>query len=221
MTPERKTPKGQATADHILESALGLFRERGFEATSMRDIAAAAGKSLGAAYHYFASKDAIVAAYFEHTQLEHERRMLDTAELSVGDYLTRAVSTKLDVVEGDRKLLAAQLATLASPDHPMSLFASQSDLRGRSISLFARAFDSTKLDEPTRELAAHAAWMFHLGVLLHFVHDGSDGASKSRRLAAAGGSTFGQLVSLASTPFARPFIDQTIRLARELGMENL
>lgn len=187
----------------------------------MRDIAAAAGKSLGAAYHYFASKDAIVAGYFEHTQLEHERRMEDAAGLSVGDYVTRAISSKLDIVEGDRKLLAAQLATLASPDHPMSLFVSQSDLRKRSVAVFARAFDSTELDAATRGLAAHAAWMLHLGVLLYFVHDTSDGASKSRRLATALGSTYGQLVSLANTPFARPFIEQTLRLAQELGIENL
>ena len=36
------------------------FRERGFEQTTMRDIAGRAGVSLGAAYYYFASKEAIV-----------------------------------------------------------------------------------------------------------------------------------------------------------------
>jgi AcrR family transcriptional regulator len=39
-----------------------LFREQGFEQTTMRDVAARVGVSLGAAYYYFASKDAIVGA---------------------------------------------------------------------------------------------------------------------------------------------------------------
>lgn len=222
MSVEQKTPKGRATAAHILETALELFREDGFEATSMRDIATASGKSLGAAYHYFASKDAIVAAYFEHTQFEHERRMAGFADASVAEHVTAAINTKLDIVERDRKLLAAQLATLASPDHSLSLFASTTqDLRTRSIAVFARAFGSSALDAATQQLAAYAAWLLHLGVLLYFVHDDSEHAAKTRRLATAMGTTLGQVAPLAATPFARPFIEQAIGLARELGIDDI
>ena len=38
----------------------------------MRDVATAAGVSLGAAYYYFASKEAIVAAYYDHVQARHQ-----------------------------------------------------------------------------------------------------------------------------------------------------
>jgi len=70
-----KTPKGEQTRERVLDTALALFRKRGFEATTMRDVAAEAGLSLGAAYHYFASKEAIVLAYYERVQDAHGARM--------------------------------------------------------------------------------------------------------------------------------------------------
>ncbi|MBI2683224.1 MAG: TetR family transcriptional regulator [Acidobacteriales bacterium] len=43
------TPKSEATRRHILETALVLFREHGFDAVTMRDIAGHARTALGAA----------------------------------------------------------------------------------------------------------------------------------------------------------------------------
>ena len=51
-----KTPKGEQTKALILDSALQLLQERGYEQTTMRAIAQQAGVSLGNAYHYFNSK---------------------------------------------------------------------------------------------------------------------------------------------------------------------
>ena len=55
----------KATREKILEAALELFRERGFAEATMRDIAARAGVASGLAYYYFASKDAIVLAFYQ------------------------------------------------------------------------------------------------------------------------------------------------------------
>lgn len=46
----------------ILEAALCLFAGRGFDGTSVRDIARAVGLNEGTLYHYFPGKDAIFAA---------------------------------------------------------------------------------------------------------------------------------------------------------------
>ena len=50
------------TPERIIEVALDLFSERGYEATSMRDIASALGLSPGAFYHHFPSKEAVLVA---------------------------------------------------------------------------------------------------------------------------------------------------------------
>ena len=64
--PGRAMPQRAAseqTRRQVLDTALALFRKRGFEQTTMRDVAEAAGLSLGAAYYYFKSKEALVGAY--------------------------------------------------------------------------------------------------------------------------------------------------------------
>jgi AcrR family transcriptional regulator len=56
ITAEEKT----ATRQRILDAALQAFRKQGFEATTTRDIATAAGIASGTLFNYFASKEAIV-----------------------------------------------------------------------------------------------------------------------------------------------------------------
>jgi len=57
------TKRNQATRHEIVEVAIPLFIEHGFDATSMGDIAAAAGVSRRTAYRHFDSKDDIVFEY--------------------------------------------------------------------------------------------------------------------------------------------------------------
>lgn len=49
----------------IKEKALSLFAEKGFEATSMNDIAKAAGISKGLTYNYFASKEELLQTIWD------------------------------------------------------------------------------------------------------------------------------------------------------------
>src|SRR5512146_1020241 len=75
MFKSAATNKGQATRAQLLEIGLRLFRQKGFEATTMRDIAAAAGMSLGAFYYYYPSKDSVVLDYYRRVQDEHVARV--------------------------------------------------------------------------------------------------------------------------------------------------
>ena len=57
----RKVGRPPATAlvsrEHILSEAARLFRERGYQATTVRDIASAVGILSGSLFHHFASKE--------------------------------------------------------------------------------------------------------------------------------------------------------------------
>src|SRR5688572_15868754 len=66
-----KKRKGEQTRAHILETALQLFRERGYEDTTMRAIAEAAGVAVGNAYYYFRSKEHLIQAFYEQSHEEH------------------------------------------------------------------------------------------------------------------------------------------------------
>lgn len=63
---QRVRPTRQETRLLILDAAITVFGERGIAASSLNDVAAAAGLTKGAVYSSFASKDDLVLALMEH-----------------------------------------------------------------------------------------------------------------------------------------------------------
>ena len=73
----------QTTVHKILDAAVALFAEKGFEEASVRDITSRAGVNLAAINYHFGSRDALVQAvaerYFTPLCRELERRFDDLA----------------------------------------------------------------------------------------------------------------------------------------------
>ena len=65
ITSMPKEYNSQATIEAILSVSAKLFLEKGFDKTSMQDIAKTAGISKGAVYHHFKSKDEIIQSVME------------------------------------------------------------------------------------------------------------------------------------------------------------
>jgi TetR/AcrR family transcriptional regulator, transcriptional repressor for nem operon len=64
---DRKKPKpGETARRKLLDAALSLIRTKGYAATTVDDLCAAAGVTKGAFFHYFASKEALAVAAAEH-----------------------------------------------------------------------------------------------------------------------------------------------------------
>lgn len=61
-TPEANDRIRRATTEHLLNTALSLFCEKGYYSTSIEDIAKQAGISKGLLYHYFSSKAEVLNA---------------------------------------------------------------------------------------------------------------------------------------------------------------
>jgi AcrR family transcriptional regulator len=62
VTADEVLTKGERTRQAVIDAAYSLFLEKGFSATSMRQIAERAGLALGGIYNHFASKDDIFQA---------------------------------------------------------------------------------------------------------------------------------------------------------------
>lgn len=62
---QRRHEKSEQTRELILATALRLFGERGFFATSVHDIRRSAGLSIGSIYHHFPSKEAVAQALYD------------------------------------------------------------------------------------------------------------------------------------------------------------
>ena len=77
------TEKSARTRARILDAALELLLERGYEKATMRAIAERAGVSVGNAYYYFKSKEELVQAFYARTHAEHlalARPLLDETD---------------------------------------------------------------------------------------------------------------------------------------------
>jgi AcrR family transcriptional regulator len=205
----------------ILDRALDLFRERGFDTTTLRDIAAAAGLSLGAAYYYFPSKEAIVAAYYDHVQQEHARRTHAAVEQERGfrQRLLAAFHSKIDIVEGDRRLLRALFRYGGDPDHALSWFgpATAHD-RAVSIDVFRHAIAGEKWPDDLRDAAPALLWTMHMGILLYFLHDQSPDSRRTRTLIDAAVSFVVDMKRLATSPLLRPVRRRVVGVLRDAGL---
>ena len=65
MLQRVKAQRSNSRNDALVEAAAELFAAQGFKATSMRDIAKAAGMLPGSIYYHFASKDDLLLAIYE------------------------------------------------------------------------------------------------------------------------------------------------------------
>ncbi|KOG88013.1 TetR/AcrR family transcriptional regulator [Streptomyces varsoviensis] len=84
----RREEYAALTRAALLEAASGLFAEKGFDATSIDDLAAAARVSKGAVYHHFADKRAIFDEVFRVAQQDAIGRVLEAALAVPGERAT-------------------------------------------------------------------------------------------------------------------------------------
>ncbi len=185
-TQKPLTPKSGETRTRILEAALAVFRERGFERATMREIASAAQVALGAAYYYFDGKEAIVMAFYERTQGEMkpllERRLDESRTLE--ERLRGVIQQKFDYFAPNRKLLGA-LSAHTDPEHPLSPFSRETaQIREQDISFFERAVSDSKVKLPAniQPYLPRLLWMYQMGLILFWVYDRSPGQRRTALL---------------------------------------
>jgi TetR/AcrR family transcriptional regulator, cholesterol catabolism regulator len=112
------TTSQAARRQRVLQAALTLGAEGGYDAVQMRDVAASAEVALGTVYRYFPSKDALLAAAMVAWMEDLERRVGqkapqgDTTAERVYDVLKRAVTT----MQRQPKLAEAVITALTSDD---------------------------------------------------------------------------------------------------------
>jgi AcrR family transcriptional regulator len=206
--PAERGGKGEATREKILDTAIGLFRERGFDETTMREVASQAGVALGLTYHYFPSKEAVVMAYYERVQREHRRMAYGVMQASsLRERLGRLFHTKLDILKDDRRLLGALFRYTGNPEHPLSFLGKGTEaIREDCIALFAEALEREGLPDDLRVLMPRAVWALHMGVLLYFLYDTSEGQQKTRRLVDGSMDLTVSLLKLVKLPLVAPVL---------------
>jgi AcrR family transcriptional regulator len=175
--PQGETSQGAASREHLYTTALRLIAKRGYEATTLRDIAKEAGVSPGLLYRYFPSKQAVVLALYEELSAEYARR---AAEMPPGKWRDRfifALNTSLDVLEPHRVALRALTSVLVgNPEE--GIFASSTAFSRLQVQQVFESAVTEAADAPKQPLAAalgRLLYVIHLSVLLWWLLDRTPG----------------------------------------------
>ncbi|MEU7451816.1 TetR family transcriptional regulator [Streptosporangium roseum] len=213
--PTQRSRGSDKTRETIVETALRLFRERGYEATTMRAIAAEAGVSVGNAYYYFASKEALIQAYYDRAQAEHEAACeeLLATERAFAPRLGGVLREWVRVSEPYHEFAVKFFKHAAEPSNPLSPFSAESSpARDSAIAIYRRVVEGSadRMDAELRAELPELLWLMSMGVVLFWVHDTSEGCLRTYRFIELSVPLVDRLVGLSHLPglrgIARDFI---------------
>lgn len=203
------TAKAEETRERIVDAALLLFRDQGFDETTMRDIAAAAGVATGAAYYYFRSKEELVMAFYVRTAEEALELLpgLMARSSDLRKRLRSVIELKLSQFAEHRRLLIALVRIGIDPKHPLSPFGKETEaMREESIDAFRAALHGSNLRIP-KELQGdlpRLLWLYLMGIILFWIFDESPGERKTRTLLDGTLDVIVRLIRLSSLPLMGP-----------------
>jgi AcrR family transcriptional regulator len=201
--------KSEDTRKKILEAALRMFRERGFQESTMREIAQEAKVATGLAYYYFPKKEDLVMAFY--VKVNAEMRPMVEAALSAEDKLEQKiralVHVKLDYFAPDRKFLGALSGYSADPGHRLSPFSEETkEIREEGIEQFRVALDRSEVKVPEDLALAlpKILWMYQMGMVLFWIYDRSEGQRRTQLLLEKSLGIVVLLLKAALLPLMRP-----------------
>lgn len=217
----RYTARAEQTRATIVETALRLFREVGYEASTMRAIAQRAGVSTGNAYYYFSSKEELIQEFYLRNYAEHlaaSRRVLDR-ETEFAPRLHGTLRALIDVLSPYHSFAATFYKNAAEPSSPLSPFSKESSpARDASVALYREVLNesSARIDSELRAQLPELLWLYSLGIVLFWVHDTSPACSKTYRLIDATVPMADRLVSLSRLPILRGTMRDVISIIQEI-----
>ena len=213
--------KSAETRTRISEVALASFRERGYDATTIRLIATEAGVSVGNAYYYFPTKNHLVQELYRRVQDDH-LAAAGAALDGVTDLSSRleiALHTGLDQLAPYHQTAPGFLAAAISPDSPVNPFGDEAtEARDAAVAAFELVVRDARTVMPAelRQRLPELLWLGYMALALHFVYDRSPGQEKSRRLATRASRLLATLLPLTRLPFARKPLLELLDLIAEV-----
>ncbi len=217
--PRGTTAQGLETRRRLYQTAVSLMSARGWQDTTLRDVAKEAGVSVGLLYRYFPSKRAVVLALYDELSAEYVERGSEMPPGRWRDRFLSALTTSLDVLRPHRGTLASLVPILVG-DASEGLFApSTAFSRVRVQGMFVQAVVGAT-DAPRGELApalGRLLYLLHLAILLLWLLDRSPGQRASSALV----GLLKQALPLAATTLRVPGVPALLVAADGLVREAL
>ncbi len=116
--PVAATGSQAARRQRVIDAAMELGAEGGYDAVQMRDVAARAGVAMGTVYRYFFSKDHLLAACLAHWSelLEKQLSKSPARGATPADRVVDALGRATRTMARQPKLAGALVTAVSSPD---------------------------------------------------------------------------------------------------------
>ena len=215
--PSGETAQGVAARQRLYETAVRLIGERGFDNTTLRDVASHANVSVGLLYRYFPSKQAIVLALYDELSAEQSSHAAAMPRGRWRDRFLFTLDTSLTILRPHRQTLSALIPVLVS-NAPDGLFSSTTAFsRARVQAIYQDAVVGAS-DAPRDEVAAalgRLLYLAHLAVVLWWLLDKSPGQRATRALVQLIGKALPAAAMTLRLPKVGAFITAGDRLFQE------
>jgi AcrR family transcriptional regulator len=222
MAKERITARAEETRQKIYDSALQLFREKGFEETTMRDIAQKADVALGAAYYYFSSKDAIVLAFYGEMQHGSHEAVLEEMQKhkKMKDRIRCVLEKRLELLEPNRKFCDALFRHAPDTQDPLSPFSEETrPIREQAIEHLRLAVEGsdTKVPPDLQKRLPYLLWLYQMALILFWIYDRSPRRQRTQQLIEKSLGLIVTLIRLSTLPLMKPVRRTVLELVETMG----
>ena len=216
-----KTRRGETSRAAILNAALDLFQERGYEATTMRSIAERTGVSLGSSYHYFPSKEHLVLEFYRHTHELHAAAIapLLRREKDLATRLRGTIRAVVVTCEPFHAVVGSIFSTVANPASPLNPFGGVAKpLRDEVVQLYADVVSGSDARIPAdiAEMLPLMLWLYQMGILYFWIFDRSPGRLRTLEVIDETTDLIVRLISLANLPVLRGSRKRILGLIKDI-----
>jgi AcrR family transcriptional regulator len=215
--PPGPTAQGAAARQRLYDTAIRLMAERGYESTTLRDVAQAAGVSVGLLYRYFPSKRAIIIALYEELSADYARQ---AQAMPHGPWRVRfifALRTSLHVLAPHRVALRALIPVLVGDPEEGVFAESAAFSRVRVQGVFEAAVVQAT-DAPPAPVAGAVGrllYLVHLAVLLWWLLDKTEQQRATTALVLLTEQILPSTALTLRLPPVRRFVVSSDQLVRE------
>ncbi len=219
-SPDAAGSKRDRTRALIVDTALRSFRERGYDATTIRRIASEAGVSVGTTNYHFASKNELVQEFYLQVQQAHRAAALPRleSERDLAERLAIVFQTGLDQLTPTHGHAPEFLTAAVSPRSSINPLSPESTASLAIVEeLFRTAVDGAdhKLPRDIAQALPGALVLTHLLLAMYWVYDDSDDQEKTRRLLDKGLALLAMALPLARLPMLRRPMRELLDLIAE------
>jgi AcrR family transcriptional regulator len=221
--PPGRTAEGEATRRKLYETAIRLIGERGYGATTLRDVATRAGVTAGLLYRYFPSKRSVVLSLYDELSDAFAR---EAAGMPAGKWRDRflyALETSLRSLGPHRVTLRALVPVMVG-DVDEGVFARSTVFSRTRVQAVFRAAVVDASDAPPQKLAealGRLLYLIHLGVILWWLLDKSPGQRATRGLLSLWRRMLPSATLALRLPMVRGAIQSADMLFREALLDGL